>query len=82
MSGAKDGAVVQLEGCPACELYDETTNGPEDCESDDAKAATLKLRPGAYRVAIEYVGDNAPPDNSGRWTLKQGRYAECYYGIK
>jgi hypothetical protein len=63
-------------------MYEESTNGPENCESDGAKAATIDLAPGSYRVAIEYVGENAPPDNSGRWTLSKGRYAECYYGIK
>jgi hypothetical protein len=82
MSGAKDGRVVELGGCPTCELYDETSNGPEPCESDGAKAVTIQLKPGTYRVAIEYVGDNAPPDNSGTWTLSKGRYAECYYGIE
>ena len=82
MSGAKDGRVVELGGCPACELYEETSNGPRNCESDGAKAVTIELAPGTYRVAIQYVGDNAPPDNSGDWTLSKGRYAECYYGIK
>jgi hypothetical protein len=82
VSGAKEGRVVQLAACPSCELYEESTNGPENCESDGAKAATIDLAPGSYRVAIEYVGENAPPDNSGRWTLSKGRYAECYYGIR
>ena len=82
MSGAKEGRVVELAGCPGCELYDETSNGPAKCESNGAKATTIELTPGTYRVAIQYVGDNAPPDNSGRWTLSQGKYAECYYGIK
>ena len=82
VSGAKAGRVVELGGCPACELYEETSNGPQNCESNGAKAVTIELAPGRYRVAIQYVGDNAPPDNSGAWTLSKGRYAECYYGIK
>jgi hypothetical protein len=82
VSGAKDGRVVELGGCPTCELYEETSNGPRNCESNGAKAVTIELAPGKYRVAIQYVGDNAPPDNSGEWTLSKGRYAECYYGIK
>jgi hypothetical protein len=82
MSGAKDGRVVELGGCPECELFDEASNGPPDCESDGAKAVTIDLDPGDYRVAIEYEGENTPPGNSGRWTLSKGRYAECYYAIK
>jgi hypothetical protein len=82
MSGAKDGRVVQLAGCAGCELYEETSNGPADCESDGAKAVTIDLSPGEYRVAIQYEGDNTPPGNSGRWTLSKGRYTECYYAIK
>jgi len=82
VSGTKVGRVVELPGCEKCGLYDETSNGPTDCESDGAEAVTLDLQPGSYRVAVQYVGDNAPPDNSGRWTLSRGKYAECYYGIK
>jgi hypothetical protein len=82
VSSAKAGRVVELPGCENCDLYDESSNGPTDCESDGAEGVTIDLSPGAYRVAIQYVGDNAPPDNSGRWTLSRGKYAECYYGIK
>ena len=82
VSGAKSGRVVELPGCEKCDLYDEASNGPADCESDGAEAVTIDLAPGSYRVAIQYGGDNAPPDNSGRWTLSRGKYAECYYGIK
>jgi len=82
VSGAKAGRVVELPGCEKCDLYEESSNGPTDCESDGAEAVTIDLAPGSYRVAIQYVGDNAPPGNSGRWTLSRGKYAECYYGIK
>lgn len=82
VAGFRTGRVVELGGCPTCELYDEASNGPQQCESDGAKAVTIELRPGTYRVSIQYGGDNAPPDNSGKWTLSKGRYAECYYGIK
>jgi hypothetical protein len=82
VSGAKGGRVVELPRCEKCDLYDESTNGPTECESDGAEGVTIDLAPGSYRVAIQYTGDNAPPDNSGRWTLSRGKYAQCYYGIK
>jgi hypothetical protein len=82
VSGGKTGRVVELGACGDCKLYEDGSNGPENCESNGAKATTINLAPGTYRVAIQYVGDNAPPDNSGRWTLSKGKYAECYFGLK
>jgi hypothetical protein len=82
MSGADDGRVIELTACPTCELYEEGSNGPADCESDGAQAVTIELPPGTYRVAIQYEGENTPPANSGRWTLSKGRYAECYYALE
>jgi hypothetical protein len=82
VSGAKDGRVVELPGCEKCDLYEESSNGPTNCETDGAEGVTIDLTPGSYRVAIQYVGENAPPDNSGRWTLSRGKYAQCYYGIE
>lgn len=76
VSGPGGGRVVQVQGCSGCGPAGDALSVAK-CERADAPGTTLTLRPGTYRVAVEYTDTRGGYSWPGEWKLRAGSYADC-----
>lgn len=70
---------TRLDACQDCKVYE--TQGPDSCAPEKPQK-TLRIDPGALRLAIETSSPDIAP-YVGQWTLQADqKYALCFYILR